>query len=138
MPACNIRCYKTRCCKTRCYSSLIAALVTTPLFAAAPPEPAGKCQATLDYNYYQRNTMAAVEGTITNKDCGASGGEIIFQVSHKDASGEIVSNDFTSSWQRKDDTQVTVKVQFPIGENVDLSRVRVRRISCTCAETAAP
>lgn len=55
-------------------------------------------------------------------------------VSFRDANGEIQTREFAETWQRSDDAALVLETDYPIGENVDLSRVRTRRNTCTCVE----
>ncbi|HTR00998.1 MAG TPA: hypothetical protein VMH83_13450 [Candidatus Acidoferrum sp.] len=98
--------------------------------------PSAACTATMDISFYQRNTIAAVEGTIDNPTCGASSGEYELSVSTRNDNGDITAQEFTTPWQRTDAKPLKVKTDYPIGSNVDLSRVRVRHITCTCTAAA--
>ena len=40
-------------------------------------------------------------------------------------------------WQRTDDADVTFTADYPIGENVELLSVRLRGLTCTCADPPA-
>jgi hypothetical protein len=42
--------------------------------------------------------------------------------------------EFFESWQRQDDQPVKFSATYPIGENVDLLRVRPTQSRCTCAD----
>ena len=51
--------------------------------------------------------------------------------------GEIKPLEFNETWQRDDAQDVTFNRDYPIGETTELVSVRVRSLSCSCAETAA-
>jgi hypothetical protein len=93
-----------------------------------------QCAAMIELSYFQRNTIARVTGKIENKVCAASGGEYTLAVNVRDANGEIKTLEFVETWQRLDDKTVEFAKDYPIGENVDLTSVRSRRLRCTCAE----
>jgi len=44
--------------------------------------------------------------------------------------------EFSETWQRNDNENVTFAADYPIGDNVELVSARVRRLSCTCADPA--
>jgi hypothetical protein len=99
-----------------------------------PPPKSAQCAAMVEIEYTQRDTNVSVEGTISHQDCAASNGEHRFTVSVRDQSLELKTLEFVESWQRQDDQPVKLKVSYPIGENVDLVRVRARQLRCTCAD----
>lgn len=96
------------------------------------------CKARLLVEYTQRNTMADYNGEITNEDCGASSGTYIIAVRYRDEAGEVHSVETEHEWERDDHQTVVFAGQYEIGENVDLVRVRGRKIQCVCAEISPP
>ena len=102
------------------------------------PQHKRYCQAKVTVGYLQRNTIANVEGKIEVEDCGAAGGEYTVTVRYRDEAGEIHNDEYVETWQRDYDQPVTFVGDYPIGENVDLMRVRARKIMCVCAETETP
>lgn len=101
--------------------------------------PAAKdlqCSATIEIAYTQRDTAVGVEGTIANSVCGASNGDYKLLVSVRDANG-LRTLEFSESWQRQDGEPVKFSAAYPIGENVDLLRVRPAQSRCTCADLAS-
>lgn len=96
------------------------------------------CKAQMWVEYTQRNTLADYNGEISNEDCGASSGTYTISVRYRDEAGEVHSIETDHEWQRDDDQTVEFAGQQSIGENVDLIRVRGRRIKCVCAEIEAP
>ena len=105
---------------------------TTTLTLPAPKNTS--CEASIQSTFSQRNTLARLEGTIENRTCAASTGEYSVGLRIRDASGEIKTLEFREMWQRADDKPLTIKSDYPIGENVDLVSVRTRSLSCTCTE----
>lgn len=95
-----------------------------------------RCSAVISLSYAQRDTYANVEGELNNMVCGASSGDYILAVSIRDATGATRTLDFTEVWQRQDSQKVVFEMDYPIGKDVDLLRVRPRRINCTCTEPA--
>jgi hypothetical protein len=96
------------------------------------------CQAPIALQFTQRNTIARVRGTIENDDCGASSGTYTIAVRYKDEAGEVHNVEQAEEhWQRDDDQPFSFEHEYLIGENVDLIRVRVRKIECVCAEMPA-
>lgn len=92
-----------------------------------------QCQAEVALSYAQKNTVASVEARIENTTCGASSGSLVLSVRTANASGEQSTQEFPQTWMREDDQPVTFSAEYPIGENVDLVRVRALRLQCTCA-----
>lgn len=92
------------------------------------------CRATQSIEYLQIDTIARVSGVIDNKDCAASSGEYTLQARIRNESGETKTLEFQESWQRSDDRPVEFSAEYPIGENVELLRMRSSRLRCECAE----
>jgi hypothetical protein len=105
----------------------------------APPQPsAPQCEATATTNYYQSNTVARTDGTITVRNCStASTGTYDVVVRVKDEKGEISSLEFSNKWQRSEGPEVKFAADYPIGKDVDLVTVRVRDLHCTCGDPPA-
>jgi hypothetical protein len=106
---------------------------TTTLTLPAPKNTA--CESSIQLAFSQRNTLARLEGTLENRTCAASTGEYSVGLRIKDATGEFKTIEFRESWQRADDKPVSIRHDYPIGENVDLVSVRTRALRCTCTET---
>ena len=99
-----------------------------------PPLKNVQCVATIEITYTQRDTEVGVEGTIANNVCGASSGDFKLVVSVRDGSAGLQVLEFFESWQRQDDLPVKLSATYPIGENVDLLRVRPAQSRCACAD----
>jgi len=93
-----------------------------------------QCEARMVLDYVQVGAFASVEGVIKNTDCGASGGEYTIQARIRDDSGETKTLDFPELWERDDDQPVVFSAKYPIGENVELVRIRSHGLRCECAE----
>lgn len=100
---------------------------------AAPPVKDAVCVATIEIAYTQRDTAVSVEGTIANNVCAASSGDYKLVVSVRSEGAGVQQLEFFESWQREDDQPVKLSGTYPIGENVDLLRVRPAQMRCTCA-----
>jgi hypothetical protein len=92
-----------------------------------------QCKAALSIEYLQLGAIAKVDGVIENKDCAASGGEYTIEARVRDGSGETQKLDFSESWQRTDDQPVNFSAEYPIGDNVELLRIRTSGLRCECA-----
>lgn len=93
-----------------------------------------ECKAEINLEYFQRDTVASVEARIENSTCAASSGAYDLEVRIRDDDGQSSVLEFSELWQRDDDLPVVSSKNYPIGENVDLVRLRTRGLSCTCAE----
>jgi hypothetical protein len=93
-----------------------------------------QCEAALSIEYLQLGATAEVTGVIENEDCGASGGEYTIQARLRDENGETKTLDFSETWQRQDAAPVRFTTEYPIGDNVELVRMRSRGLSCECAD----
>ena len=96
-----------------------------------------QCAATIELAYTQRDTSVSVEGTLENKDCAASSGGYTLAVSIRNENQELTTVEFPEEWQRQDDQPVKLAGTYPIGENVDVVRVRPVHVRCTCADPAS-
>lgn len=99
-------------------------------------KPTAACEATIDLEYQQRDTVAHVTGAIENATCAASGGDYVLAVTVSNANGEVSTLEFPQEWARSDAESVKFARDLPIGPDVDLKSVRTRRLRCTCAEPA--
>lgn len=102
----------------------------------APATETKACHATISLQYYQRNTIARVDGTIENESCAASGGSYVISASFRDAEGEVSTLGFPETWRREDSQPVTIGGDYGLGENVDLVRVRAADVRCICADSS--
>ena len=104
---------------------------------ATAQEPAGpnSCHVHGSLEYFQRGADADVETTIENYDCAASMRPYVIEamIRADDADGPEKLT-FPESWSRDDDQPVVISKRYPIGDNVDLLRVKIRKLRCKCAE----
>jgi hypothetical protein len=109
-----------------------------PIMIALPSLSSRACSATTTTEYLQLNTVARVNGTLKVADCTVASGAFSIALRIRDESGEDRPVEFDETWQRTDDQDVKFGADYPIGENVELLSVRVRRLSCTCADDPGP
>ena len=108
--------------------------MTVPL--DLPPAKLVQCTPAVEIAYTQRDTVVSVEGTVQNKDCGASRGDYTLAVSIRNEKNELTTVEFLEPWERQDDQPVRFSGTYPIGANVDLVRVQPVHLRCTCADSA--
>jgi hypothetical protein len=109
-----------------------------PILIELPALSSRECSATTTTEYLQSNTIARVNGTLKVTDCTVASGAFSIALRITDEGGEEKLVEFDETWQRTDDQDVIFGADYPIGENVELRSVRVRRLSCTCADEPAP
>jgi len=91
------------------------------------------CKAEIEIEYYQKGSSAHVESTLTNDDCGASSGSYVIQVRYRGADRQTQSKEFAESWERTDTASVLAEKDYFIADDIDIVRVRTRKLNCTCA-----
>ena len=96
------------------------------------------CKASVWVEYNQYDTEARYNGEISNDECGPSCGTYTIAVRYRDESGQIHTAETGHTWQREDDQTVIIEGKHWIGANVDLMRVRAKRIQCVCADNESP
>ncbi len=92
------------------------------------------CEATIEFEYTQRDDVVSVEGTIENKTCAASSGDYKIGVSVRSEIAGPKTLEFVELWQRTDDQPIHFSAVYPIGKEVDLVSVRSRQLRCICAD----
>jgi len=96
------------------------------------PAAEQKCEASVFFEYFQKNTVAVVNSTLSNPDCGASSGGYTLLVRFRDANNEMQSQEYPETWQRDDDQEIESRKEYFIGDNVDLVAIRSRKLRCIC------
>ena len=91
------------------------------------------CKAEIEIEYYQKGSSAHVESTLTNEDCGASSGSYVIQVRYRGADRQTKSKEFAELWERTDTAPVLVEKDYFIADDIDIVRVRSRKLKCACA-----
>lgn len=98
----------------------------------------GGCEASASIEYFQRGAEADVKAAVENPDCAASSGRFVVEITVRaDGATENAKLRFEEQWQRDDDAPVLSERRYPIGDNVDLLRVRIRKLSCSCADVSS-
>lgn len=94
------------------------------------------CSAIASLDYLQRGAEAEVATRIHTDDCPAASGNYVLKISVRgDADKEPRTLSFEESWERSDDTPVETLRLYPIGDDVDLLRIKARKLSCECADS---
>ena len=96
------------------------------------------CMASLEIEYYQKGASAHVETELTNDNCAASSGSYVIQVRYRDADGINQAKDFEETWERSDANSIVVKKDYFVADNIDILRVRSRKLSCICTPDETP
>lgn len=97
------------------------------------------CSATASVDYFQRGPEAEIEATIDNPDCAASSGDFVIEVTVRaDGADESNKLKFPESWSREDDASVVMTRRYPIGDDTDLLRIKIRKMRCSCATETEP
>jgi hypothetical protein len=95
------------------------------------------CEASTLTEYSQRNDVALVSGTVSISGCPAgTTGRFTVVARVRDDAGNTNPLEFSETWQRADAEDHVFKTEYPIGNDVFLSSVRVRNLECTCAAGA--
>ena len=104
----------------------------------AEPPPLN-CVASVSLDYFQKGATAEVEMVIENTACEAASGTFVIEATVRvDGKQEAQKLKFPESWQRVDSAPLTFARSYPIGDNADLLRVRIRNLKCACSDDAAP
>jgi hypothetical protein len=118
----------------RCFVACLA--FTWAMTATAAEEHTWQsCQATAALNYFQRGPEAEVEISVDTPQCARASGSFVVEIRIKaDDAEEPEKLAFDESWSRDDGKAVTLKRKYAIGDNVQLLRIRLRKLSCSCDE----
>ena len=97
----------------------------------------GKGEATAATDYLQYGIEAQVDTSIDTEDCDAAKGNYVVILTIRSDKEEPQVLSFEESWERTDDAPVESIRRYPIGDDVDLVRVKIRKLSCTCTDQSA-
>jgi hypothetical protein len=123
----------------RCGILALAAIAWSAPALADEEVASRDCTATVSINYFQRGHEAQVEMRVDNEYCAASKGSFVIEATtRKDGADDAEKLKFPETWQRDDDATVEMTKRYPIGDNVDLLRIRVRKLTCSCVASAEP
>ncbi|MGI9204188.1 MAG: hypothetical protein ACR2Q3_09265 [Woeseiaceae bacterium] len=90
------------------------------------------CKSSTSIEYQQRNNVAHVTGEINVDGCITATGAYTVSIRTRNDKGEMQNMDFEETWARNDEQPIAFAKDYPIGDNVDLVRARVRHSSCIC------
>jgi len=90
------------------------------------------CQAAMEMEYYQKGSSVHVESTLTNDDCGASSGSYVIQIRYRGPDRQSQRKEFPETWERADSNPVVVEKDYFVADDIDILRVRSRKLDCTC------
>lgn len=96
---------------------------------------ADACAARLALEYYQKNTDAHVTATLTNPTCAASEGSYVLRIRYRRDSGESEQIEFEETWSRDDDANIVTEKVYPVGEDLQITRIRSAKLRCYCLGT---
>jgi hypothetical protein len=102
------------------------------LTISTTPADEHKCEASIYYEFRQKNTVAVVDSTLSNPDCAASSGSYTVLVRFRDENNEMQTLEYPETWQRDDDRAIESHREYFIGDNVDLVTIRSRKLRCIC------
>ncbi len=92
------------------------------------------CRAEATVEYIQRDRLASVSGRIKSDDCDSAGGDYTVAVRVRDANGDLHNFEYVEAWQTDANTAFGFNKDYDIGPDVDLIRVRVRKVICVCTD----
>ena len=78
-----------------------------------------------------------VDSALRNPDCGASSGTYSVEVRLRGDDGTTSKKTFDESWQRDGAEPVRLSRDYAIGDGVEVTRVRPRKLRCECAADEA-
>jgi hypothetical protein len=91
------------------------------------------CAARLSLEYYQKNANAHVTSTLENDSCGASSGSYVLRIRFRRDSGESEQIEFEETWARDDAAEVVTEKIYPVGDELQITRIGTARLRCYCA-----
>ncbi len=126
---------------TRARGAEVAEPVVAVVVEEPPPAPAQaaqpRCEASVLTEYQQRASVARVSATISLANCPvATTGSFTVVARVKNDAGETTPLEFNETWERADAEDHKFNKDYPIGDNVELSSVRVRSLRCSCVDAA--
>jgi hypothetical protein len=94
-----------------------------------------QCKASTYTEYQQLGNVARVTGTVSISACPAgTAGKFALVARVKDDAGTSRPIEFSEMWESPDAKDYVFFADYPIGDNVFLESVRVRNLTCTCAD----
>ncbi|HEX5049552.1 MAG TPA: hypothetical protein VFX89_20740 [Gammaproteobacteria bacterium] len=97
-----------------------------------------QCQASTEIAYTQRQSAVHLDGSILVTSCPAgSTGAYTIVLTVKKEGGETTL-ELAETWPGNDGPTVKFTADYPIGDGAELADVRLRDLTCTCAEPTPP
>jgi hypothetical protein len=90
------------------------------------------CPASVSLSYYQKNTLAHVEGKVEHDGCSVSEGNFDILVSIRNDDGDRETFRHPQTWHIDKENGAEFTEDYAIGENVTLMQVRTSRAKCKC------
>lgn len=97
------------------------------------PTVATACKADIAVEWYQKGASVHVDAELNNPTCAASSGTYVVQVKYRDGSPDQQSKEFDVSWSRDDNATLKTANDYLIADDIDVTRVRIRKLRCKCA-----
>lgn len=91
------------------------------------------CKASMELEYYQKGASAHVETTLANEQCDASFGSYALEIRYRDGAGNVLTKEVAETWERSDASPVEMVKDYFVADDIDIIRVRSRKLRCTCA-----
>jgi hypothetical protein len=96
-----------------------------------------QCEARTWTEYEQVGNVARVTGKVSTSACPAgTTGKFALVARVRDDAGAITPIEFIEMWQSADAEDYIFYADYPIGDDVSLVGLRVRNLTCTCADPA--
>lgn len=91
------------------------------------------CTAAMELEYYQKGASVHVETSVDNDQCSASFGTYTLEIRYRDAEGNVQTKEAAENWERIDSSPVEQAKDYFVADDIDIIRVRPRKLRCTCA-----
>ena len=91
------------------------------------------CTAAMEMEYYQKGASVHVETSLDHDQCAASSGSYTLAIRYRDADGNLQNTEVEETWERADAAPVEQAKDYFVAEDVDILRVRTRKLRCKCA-----
>ena len=112
----------------------MARLMTTFLLLASAVALAGETGRN-SVTFTKKMEMKVEQNTT---HCSATASVVIEVTVRADGADESNKLKFPESWSREDDASVVMTRRYPIGDDTDLLRIKIRKMRCSCATETEP
>ena len=90
------------------------------------------CTAAMEMEYYQKGASVHIATSLDNEQCAASSGSYTLAIRYRDADGNLQNKEVAETWERADAAPVEQAKDYFIADDVDIVRVRTRKLRCKC------